>query len=49
MASDVSVPRGVSGFLADWYGPPDRPSIVAPAADHLPPPLRAWCTAPYRR
>lgn len=29
-------------FVANWYGPPDRPTGRAAGCDHLPEPLRAW-------
>ncbi|MDH6113813.1 hypothetical protein P3T36_005675 [Kitasatospora sp. MAP12-15] len=33
----------ITGFLASWYGPPDRPSADArPGSDRLPPALRTW-------
>jgi hypothetical protein len=33
----------VPGFLAAWYGPPDRPAAAPPAdPDGLPPALRQW-------
>lgn len=36
---------GVSGFLAAWYGPPDRPAAAEPpGADRLPPALGQWYT-----
>lgn len=42
----------IPGFLAAWYGPPDRPAAAQPpGADHLPPALREWyaTTARYTR
>ncbi|WP_159072830.1 hypothetical protein [Streptomyces glaucescens] len=32
----------IAEFIADWYGPPDRPTERALECDHLPEPLRAW-------
>ncbi|MFH7340598.1 hypothetical protein [Streptomyces sp. KHY 26] len=36
--SSIDLPR----FMADWYGPPDRPAERALDCDHLPAPLHAW-------